>query len=473
MPLIFTTVKAQITTDNTGQITNLPVLLGRDGLLSPMIAYQVLFQGNSLTWHTKLCHAVRLLLEYAAANAGAFAKPRDLFESFSVRLRTGTFGPNGLDPSGLYWLPRGPRNANAIVQQLTQFSAWMAKTYGVEPVNPLRDATRTEQVLAAAAWAHRNNASFLGHAESRAQALLEIRKTPWVPRHRTPTVVGEARPRFPEERFLDLLFHGFAVHEQIEDKILRLDLRCVLITLLQHGGGVRVSECFHLWVQDVTQDPHDLTKALVRIGEPELGFVEWHDGNGKTVRGSRREYLARLGLQPRNVFLGTRHAGWKHPTLDGKWYLQVHWSDPVYGQLFLLVWRLYLRQLIQIERQHPWAFVNLTHERGAPMTKGMYAKAHARAVRRIGLVPKKSLGTTEHGHRHAYMYRLAEAKVDKVIIKRAAHHHSIESQEVYTEPELAAIKEGIAKGYKALESGRRLDLAQIQTRYRAALELTA
>ena len=132
------------------------------------------------------------------------------------------------------------------------------------------------------------------------------------------------------------------------------------------------------------------------------------------------------------------------------------------------LWRLYLRQLSEIPRTHPWAFVNLTHNCGDPYTISHYARAHAKAVRRIGLIPRKADGTTEHGHRHAYMYRLALAKVDKLVIKRAAHHRSINSQTVYTEPELVLIRQAMDDVYKRLE--QRLDLASIQSQYKSVLE---
>lgn len=65
-------------------------------------------------------------------------------------------------------------------------------------------------------------------------------------------------------------------------------------------------------------------------------------------------------------------------------------------------------------------------------TLSQYNKAHAAACRRIGLTVSKALGTTPHGHRHAYGRRLRNAGVDKALIRRFMHHASQESQEVYT-----------------------------------------
>ena len=467
MPLGLVTVRAEIITDNTGQKLHFPIVMGPEGgVFRPMVEYQKLFHAKSTTWHKSLCQAMRLLLEYAAANAGSFATPRDLFESFSVKLQSGTV-LDGRDPSGLYWAPRAFTQCNFLLNTLTGFSRWISDKYSLEPVNPLRDATQSEQVIAALAWGYRNRMSFLGHTESKAKAMELLKKTPWVPKYRTEKVVGEIKPRFPEDRFIDLLFKGFA------DNAGRLDLRCILITVLMHGAGLRVSECFHLFVPDVQADPHDPTKALVRIGHPELGEVEWKKGN-KTVRGSRAEFLMTRGLEPRHTIMGRRKAGWKHPTLEGKWYLQAHWTDPAYGQLFARIWRLYLGQLSRVERTHPWAFVNLIRKyKGEPYTIAEFAKAHAKACLRIGLTPRKSAGTTPHGHRHACLYRLAEAGVDPVIIKRVAHHHSFESQQVYTAPDLAETNRGLNEGLARLEAKRRIDLRLIEAQHGSVLALNS
>jgi hypothetical protein len=470
MPIVgYTTVKARLVEDNTGRATPMLVLAGPAGVIPPLLEYQRLFPVRSISWHKSLCHAVRLLLEYAAANSTAFTSPRELFQAFSVRLLTGTCGADGGDPSGLYWRRRRPRNVNALIDRLTKFCSWLAKNYGVPDLNPLRDATNAEQVIAAAAWAHRNNAAFLGHVESQAKAKQFFNQTPWAPRHIAAKVVGERKPRFPEASFLPLIFEGFILNRRVDDKLLRLDLRCALIALLQHGGGLRTSECFHLWVQDVEPDPLDPSIALVRIGDPEEGFIEWTNQSGKYIRSDRRDYLAYLGHAPRNKITGKQHAGWKRPTLDGKWFMQVYWSDPVYGQLFMRLWRIYLRVLIGIERLHPWAFVNFSHERGSPFTISKYVKAHKRAVERIGLIPEKPRGTTPHGHRHAYLYRLAEANVPEVVIKRVAHHHCMESQRVYTEPELAKVRAEINSAYQRIEGGG-LSLGAITGRYAGLIE---
>lgn len=62
-----------------------------------------------------------------------------------------------------------------------------------------------------------------------------------------------------------------------------------------------------------------------------------------------------------------------------------------------------------------------------------YNKAHAAACKRIGLNVGKALGTTPHGHRHAYGQRLKRAGIEKSLIRRFMYHSTLESQEVYTQ----------------------------------------
>ena len=136
------------------------------------------------------------------------------------------------------------------------------------------------------------------------------------------------------------------------------------------------------------------------------------------------------------------HAGWKGGTHDGPYYKQAYWFLPEYGEWFLQLWRRYLEQVARVERDHPYAFINLSREPvGAVYTLTQYNKAHAAACERIGLTVGKALGTTPHGHRHAYGRRLRNAGIDKPLIRRFMHHASEESQQVYTQ---ATTREAIA-----------------------------
>ena len=219
----------------------------------------------------------------------------------------------------------------------------------------------------------------------------------------------------------------------------------MLITLLLHGAGFRESEPFHLYICDVFPDPANPSQAKVLIHHPSFGGApaDWRDERGKPCKGNRAQYLAQqFGLVPRTEVMDRRHAGWKGGTHDAAYYKQAHWFLPEYGEWFLQLWHRYLEQVARIERDHPFAFINLSREPvGSMYTLTQYNKAHAAACERIGLTVGKALGTTPHGHRHAYGRRLRNAGIDKPLIRRFMHHASEESQQVYTQ---ATTREAIA-----------------------------
>lgn len=73
-------------------------------------------------------------------------------------------------------------------------------------------------------------------------------------------------------------------------------------------------------------------------------------------------------------------------------------------------------------------------------------------MRRIGLVPAKHLGTSIHGHRHAYGQRLRKAGVEKEMIRRFMHHADLESQQVYTEADRTECLMYLSKAVDRLNS---------------------
>lgn len=229
-------------------------------------------------------------------------------------------------------------------------------------------------------------------------------------------------------------------------------------------GGLRVSEPLHLYVHDVSIDPQvegptGRDVALVRIFHPSDGRApdDWPEQSaGKAL--NREAYLrGKYGLKPRNQYVSrSMRAGWKVRKLDDAAgnYIQVQWFPKIFGEWFLDVWKLYLRQLREVPRAHPFAFVVLHGpDRGKPLSMDAYLASHQRAVRRIGLEPAKLNGTTAHGHRHAYGQRLVDAGVDVLVRRNALHHASLESQLPYTEPTAAKVSAILAAAMRQLESG--------------------
>ncbi|MCD4484806.1 site-specific integrase [Chromobacterium vaccinii] len=453
-----TVVYYKVVRDNTGIHEEIPVILTEFGPLRPLIRYLLthrhLLSGSNTN---KLVQAVGLLIDYMAANHAAFDNPNDLFNTFVQRLYSGTVGVDGNDPSDLYWDARTPAVVRVLVNHLSNFSDWMAQKYGTTQLNPWRQATRAEEQLAWAAWQHQKNRAFLGHTMSVDPAALKVSQARSTLLKKSPVIDHEPVKRFPADRMADLLFKGFIVpgkqkSPRIEE---RLNLRDILITMLMHYGGLRMSEPFHLFVHDVIHDDTAQGTALVKVYHPSLGQApgDLRDTKGKPVVCNRATYLRdKYGLQPRTEYKSshTLHAGWKGNPLDSKQhFMHVHWAPCWAGELFWKLWVFYMAQRDQLNPNHPYAFV--TRE-GKPYSIDAFEDAHAKAVKRLGLLPAKALGTTPHGHRHAYSQRLSDLQLDAIFLKTALHHKSLESQTVYTEPDRVKLNRAIAAALTRAEN---------------------
>lgn len=427
---MFVTVKAKIYTDATGVYTELPALLTPAGVLESLLDY-CLYRSHdrSLAWMSKVARSVRMFLEYLQSNPAEGDTYR-LFQNFAQRLYTGTFDRiTGVDPSGLCWAPRSPQDASHIVTHLTDFFDWLGEMRPESnQVNPRYAGGSYDRQADEYAYQFRRSKALLGHSWATNASPAETGHR--VRAQFVPKVERGDPPAFPEERFEELLTKGFCIAG-------RQDYRGMLITLLLHGAGFRESEPFHLYVPDVLPDPASPRQAKVLIHHPSHGEApaEWHNEKWKSRRGNRTSYLAeQFGLVPRTELMDRRHAGWKGGMHDGAYYKQAYWFLPEYGEWFLQFWLRYLTQVAQIERNHPFAFINLSRKPlGAAYTITQYNKAHATACERIGLHVRKGLGTTPHGHRHAYARRLRNAGIDKSLVRRFMHHASEASQEVYTQ----------------------------------------
>lgn len=471
-------VRAKVFSDATGAYTEIPILLTGQGPLLPLIDYLLAHsQNRSLAWMRKVVQATQLLLRFIEANDSRYSELSQLLGVFGKRLYSGTVGDDGLDPSGLYWRPMSSRTANMLLGRLGEYSDWLVEHRGAKPLNPVATPSRYDERLLCAAWEHRRSRAFLGHTWSAAPKGMGVNPTGrLLGTRRAPKVADEEDAvGFPERRFTDLLLHGFVRRGYFHhpDPSLRLNLRDCLITLLMHGAGFRMSECFHLYVHDVQPDPKDPTVALVRIHHPSDGMApdDWLDDRGQPIRGNRAAYLiARYARRPRHQLLGVEAAGWKEPMLDGRHYMQAFWFPTELGRLFLHLWTRYLCQLVQIQRHHPYAFVVLKGKTaGAPFCLENFKQNHGRAVERIGLRLGKLHGTTPHAHRHAYGRRLMRAGIDPIHRKKALHHKSLASQAVYTAPDMADVTRALNAAVASLDrlgaQGRAvkpvLDLAQM------------
>ena len=422
-------LKASLSIDNTGNKITLPVVVTDDGLLRSFLDYLIVNRNRSRSWIDRSVFAVRLLIDYTKQNESAFENKFELFREFANSLYTGTIGESGEDPSWLRWKPRRENDAAFLIGLITKYSDWLAEQNENKnfQINPAVKPSNYQQWLNLAAYLHKKKRVFLSHLWSNKSSSDSSR---YVKPRTSQVFDGKSETKaFPEGKIDELLWNGFVRygHETSDVIHQRLDLKNVLITMLMHYGGLRLSECFHLWVEDII--PWDDMSAVVKVFHPALGI----DSSNKC---SRREILnSRYGLKPRFEYPKSHslHAGWKSPLLTSKthYYFVVYWFPHSIGKTFNDLWRLYLvHQRTPDDGNHPFAFTTRT---GAPLSIKGYNQSLKRAVVRIGLPFSKDAGTTAHAHRHSFGQSLADSGVDSLVIRSAIHHKSIESQGVYTQ----------------------------------------
>lgn len=419
----------------------LPVIYTQNGVLKSYLDYSIYKRNKSMSWIDASARAVCLLVEFVEFNKTHYKYPADLFSAFSEKLFSGTINPNGEDTSGLRWRKRSIQNGNKIISYVTQYSDWLCEHKELnnkDNLNPWREATSHEERLNWAAYSHRHKNAFLAHTWSKKSAQDKnklSRNVRYKQEHRG-NDNNYALNRFPDEYIDDLIHKGFVKPGVLATApaYTRLELRDILITMLLHFGGLRRSEPFHLWLEDIELHPENSNEALVCVYEPEIGQSPMSYTNGRIE--VREETLAKnFQLLPRNKYEKSKkvYAGWKNNKLSSskKNYMVVNWFEPSAGKQFLFYWRLYLakqRVSPHKNRKHPYAFTN---QYGDPYSIDAFERKHKKAIERIGLDFEKDFGTTPHGHRYAYTNRLEEAGVSNLFVANALHHKSIESQDIY------------------------------------------
>ncbi len=443
-----TKVTARIAEDSSGVTTDIPVILTDEGVLTTVTDYVLSRHLNGASLSTIQSHirSIILLIEFMDANEGMFHDPEQMFSVFVRRLYSGTVGVDGLDPSGLYWIPASTGTVARHIFNLTIFTDWLSdKGYG-KPLNALRTATRHEERIQYAAWFRKNQNDFLGHIKDKSfnNTVKRARSI----KGRAPLAkTNDDAIAFPSGKFEDFYMRGVGGARDP-----RVALRDKLILLLMHGAGFRRSESLLLWVTDVLEDRSDPDCAVVRIYNEIEGIApdNWKSRKGiKTRKAYLQEKYAR---SPRQELQDTQHLGWKGKALDHKdGYLEGFFFPQDFARVFMSLWRQYLVYRASIACHHPYAFISFDPRYlGKPYTYSAFVRRYAAGLRRIGLEPNKAEGLDPHGHRHSYGRRLTDAGMDPLIRKKCLHHKSLESQTVYTLPSSAKVSAALSQASQQL-----------------------
>lgn len=422
--------------DCTSQSTLvLPCILTEKGIIISHLRYLAWYNSKSESWKERSCYALQLLLKYINAVPHINSATKVL-KAFTEALITGTINPsNNTDSLELYWRPRSVRDTNNLLFHITHYTDFLARQddHETKKVNPFRKATSYEERLNWCAYYHKHANVFLNHLTEKDLSQQQVRL---IGSFNEDLIDFEYAVRFPEDQIERLLYLGF-------EKNGEFDYKSQAITMLMNYGGLRKSEIFHIYVSDITLNPNEPKEALVRVYHPELGAAP--DPHFK----NRREYLlSKTSFKPRNNYLFTErlYSGWKAPLLTSKLgYFEVVFNPPEKAKDFLAIWANYLKyQRVEPPKNnpHPFAFTNTL---GEPETIKNFQRLHKNAVERIGLLCKKELGTTEHGHRHAYGFRARQAGLNQVELQKAMHHKSPTSCLVYIKPTLEEVQDKLRK----------------------------
>lgn len=415
------------------------IAVSHNAILTSHLEYLKVFylRGRSRGWCDKSVQAIRLLLDYAIVHKELFENPKKMFATFALRIFEGTLDDDGDDLTDLRWKPRSSDTSNRIIKHITNFSDWLYDNSGSETLllNPLVKASKAQMIINLAAFNHKKNNSFLGHTYS---DKLRDRSVFWsreVESRKVHVPDFEPNKAFPDELIWDLLQKGFmrrgaSINEPPENKY---NLNALLITMLLHFGGIRTSEAFHIYVDDIIPN---IDEQQIRIYHPSKGLApEWYRHKTNSPHCNRQTYLRdQFGLKPRYRHSDKRYAaGWKDPAIPhvGGYFNVYLFGDKEIHSLFFELFRAYLlKQRVKPlkGREHPFLFTNHS---GDPLSMQSFRESHRRAIERIGLVPKLDHGGTPHCHRHAYGTRLSNSGIDQLTIKHCLHHSSLHSQEVY------------------------------------------
>lgn len=424
----------------------------RAGRLTPFIFYDdkpfadftrfLRASGKSLKTELQYARAVALLISFIIAKAVDFEsqeRRRELYVAFAHSLRFGTIR-EGLDPDGLWWSPLKLHYVSTILHRACAFSDWLLTEHDVSALNPTRMATLAEQI---SLWRRRSFYKYnalLGHISGTDRNSSHTTRA-FKFAESIPLFSGDP-PAFPVGRFADLMRIGFVRqrYERSTDLSRRLRIRDMMVALLLEGGGLRDSEPFHIFVGDVQADPEDDTLPIVRVFHPTDGHIRYVDPITGTLKTTNRAAYLRAAFDRVPLNVDSTKNGWKGNLLQAGGYMPVYWFPRDYGRLFFELYKIYVLTIRPITLPHPWLFVTID---GEPLTAKAYTKLHAKAVIRTGLKVEKGLGTTPHGHRHAFALRVNDAVkagiLDTKIFMLMMHHRSLLSQNTYNQPDIETV----------------------------------
>ena len=400
----------------------------------------------SAAWRSHMAKSIGMFFDFFKANGSPDLNDRikanRIINDYITAVRHGTLQADGTCPHGLYWHPVAPSLQKIRLQNLRTF------------LEKLEDLVEDEQVTATrfvktgmSSLAHekRKNNSLLYHI-ARAPKNTEVaRKTAMT----SVSKFNRTTP-FPADVLVKLIEEGCRLQRSKTEfydingnKTIasEYNINLLLAVLMMAGLGVRKSELFHLYLEDVKPEG-------IYFYHPEYGVME----SGET----REAYLKKeFGLLPRNKLGGTsQFAGWKSFLVDDAELMRskAFFLTNTYRQMVYGVFAEYRRYVTPDNPSHPFLFVSTDRDNyGEPWTVNALNAAFKTALAKIKVKSSQLIGTNIHGLRHSYGQSLVNMGLSPLIIQRCMHHTSMTSQEAYTRPSSLQIDDALKKAAQQIE----------------------
>jgi len=370
-----------------------------------------------------------------------------LINGFLTSLSYGTIQEDGSDPLGLYW---HPVSKQVYSQSRTYLKCFVEKLEDFQSDSSLKATSFYSAARQARKTEQRQSTSLLYHS---VRPFAQSRSS----KSNTPSALGKTRRavEFPEKNLNDLIWLGCkrkkAVTEFYDQEgqptlASEYNINLMMAIVLMIGAGLRKSELFHLFVEDVLSP-----RRMVYLYHPERGVHRQYSGPNLT----RQEYLMKeFGRVSRRRMTGNQQVGWKNLLItDAENERSQCYFLPKWETIFFRLFQEYRRLVLPDNMGHPYLFISLDRDNyGEPWTPAALTKQFSAAVRRIGLEPRLELGTSPHGCRHYYGQSLVDMKLSPVIIQECLHHMSITSQLVYTRPTPLKVNDALQQAHSAMVS---------------------
>jgi integrase len=416
------------------------------------------YSDRSHSWRLAAAKTIGLFFDFFKASEiedfGGAINQHTLVRNFLLAVSRGTILRDGEDPTGLRWKPSSPDRYAVRKSYLRQF---------LEALQDFSDEgtiikTRFCQVAV----------SSRAREYQRARSLLYHLGTPRTysgkPNDSSRSLgVLHKKRGFDQDVLLKLLQVGCrrsrsipAFYNKNGEPTLasEFNLNLLMAIILMVGGGLRQSELFHIFLDDIRPD-------IIWMYHPEYG----KDRRGRI----RSDYLREeFGLLPRNRITGTQRAGWKRflitddQRMRSRLFLLPYWHE-----LFYKVFYEYRRNIYPNNPAHPYLFVS-TDARfyGQPWSIQGLKDSFKAAMNKAGMKQSKFEDTNMHAFRHSYGQKLVSMGLSPLYVKEAMHHLSIESQQVYTRPSDETVNKHLqeaAARMQAMKDGKYSNLSVLES----------